>query len=313
MLLAMICTLLISVGTTPAAYAAGKQQNVIVNKADFHFIVDGKVYHAPKETQGFLYNNRVYVPIRFASYLLEKWVDWNNSTATVSIKMPSATQLKQLQGYKAQYLKSNADTSKAASAWKKETIYASVDVASYNFFGKKLAIPNDVTTFIHKGTLYVPLRYFAESIEHDITYNSATKSVIMKSRSNSEQSNPDGTSTGNDGNDGNTGSNGEVTPPTRAEIVAATEAELKQLETRLSTKAFALATKIADASSDDERAQYIAQGWQAVADADAEVAAIIEQMNDELAKYDYEIGNDGQKFLELYEAKKDAMYQRFLS
>jgi len=311
MLLAMICTLLISVGTTPAAYAAGKQQNVIVNKADFHFIVDGKVYHAPKETQGFLYNNRVYVPIRFASYLLEKWVDWNNSTATVSIKMPSATQLKQLQGYKAQYLKSNADTSKAASAWKKETIYASVDVASYNFFGKKLAIPNDVTTFIHKGTLYVPLRYFAESIQHEITYNSATKSVIMNARSNNEQTSPDG-STGNDGHSGS-GSNGEVTPPTRAEIVAATETELKQLETRLSTKAFALATKIANASSSDERAQYIAQGWQAVADADVEVAAIIEKMNAELTKYDYEIGEDGQKFLELYEAKKDAMYQKFLN
>lgn len=329
-LLTVVCALIIGIGASPAN-AVGKQQHVVVSKADFHFIVDGKVYHAPKETQGFLYNNRTYVPIRFASYLLEKWVVWDQKTSTVSVTVPSDDQLKQLQSYKKQYLMPNVDTSKPASAYKKENIYALVDAAGYNFFGKEQSIPKDVTTFLHKGTLYVPLRYFAELIQHDISYDSATKSIIMNSRGGSDTgnngnngnnggstTNPDngtgGTTAPGSGNGGTTnpGTPGEVDKPTRAELVSAAKAQLSRMETRLTTLAFSLYEKYEAATTAEEKQKYIDEGFALMGQTDADVQAVIDQLNKDLAKYDYEIGNDGAEFLETYKAKKEAALAKFL-
>lgn len=332
-LLTVVCALIIGIGASPAN-AVGKQQHVVVAKADFHFIVDGKVYHAPKETQGFLYNNRTYVPIRFASYLLEKWVVWDQKTSTVSVTVPSDDQLKQLQSYKKQYLMPNVDTSKPASAYKKENIYALVDAAGYNFFGKEQSIPKDVTTFLHKGTLYVPLRYFAELIQHDISYDSATKSIIMNSRGGSDTgnngnnsnngnnggstTNPDngtgGTTAPGSGNGGTTnpGTPGEVDKPTRAELVSAAKAQLSRMETRLTTLAFSLYEKYEAATTAEEKQKYIDEGFALMGQTDADVQAVIDQLNKDLAKYDYEIGNDGAEFLETYKAKKEAALAKFL-
>ncbi|MFC6333761.1 stalk domain-containing protein [Paenibacillus septentrionalis] len=320
-ILTVVCVLMITIGATPAN-AVSVQKNVVVYKADFHFVVDGKVYHAPKDTQGFLYNNRTYVPVRFASYMLEKWVEWNQATSTVSVKLPSENQLKQLQNYKKQYLMPNVDVKKPASSLKKETIYALVDAAGYNFFGREQAIPEDVTTFMHKGTLYVPLRYFAELIQHDISYNSATKTITMNARNDSDNGNngTDGTptnpGTGNSGD--NTGEGvipgapGEITPPTRAELVSAAEAQLKRMEASLVNRAYSLYSKYEKASTDEEKLMYLAEGSQAVKEADEQVKAIVDQLNKDLAKYDYEIGNDAENLQKTYEAKKQEMFARFL-
>jgi len=332
-LLAIVCVLMVTVGASPAN-AVPKQKNVVVYKADFHFVVDGQVYHAPKDTQGFLYNNRTYVPIRFASYLLEKSVEWNQSTSTVSVKLPTESQLKQLQNYKKQYLMPNVDLKKPASSLKKETIYTLVDAAGYNFFGKEQKIPEDVTTFMHKGTLYVPLRYFAELIQHDISYSSATHTITMKARSSNGNgnSNTDGTTTnpgtGNNENPGNgsggTGTNpgggtgggvttpgeGEVAQPTRAELVSAAEKKMKALRNSLTPQVMSLYNKYTKAEDAEEAAGYIEQGFALLKKADAQVEAILDGLNADLEKYDYEIGDDAAKFEAQYDAEKAALYAK---
>lgn len=318
-ILTVVCVLMITIGATPAN-AVSVQKNVVVYKADFHFVVDGKVYHTPKDTQGFLYNNRTYVPVRFASYMLEKWVEWNQATSTVSVKLPSENQLKQLQNYKKQYLMPNVDVKKPASSLKKETIYALVDAAGYNFFGREQAIPEDVTTFMHKGTLYVPLRYFAELIQHDISYNSATKTITMNARNDSDNGNngTDGTptnpGTGNSGD--NTGEGvipgapGEITPPTRAELVSAAEAQLKRMKNSLSTRVIGLYTNYTNAKTTEEAQKYLDEGFALLEAADAQVTALLDQLNKDLEKYEYEIGNDAANFLAQYNAEKTALASR---
>src|SRR5690606_27276942 len=283
---------MVSIGTTPVN-AVTKQKNVVVYKANFHFVVNGQVYHAPKDTQGFLYNNRTYVPIRFASYLLEKSVEWNQMTSTVSVKQPSESQLKQLQNYKKQYLVPNVDVKKPASSLKKETIYTLVDAAGYNFLGKEQSIPKDVTTFLHKGTLYVPLRYFAELIQHDISYSSATHTITMNTRSqndNGGNGNTDGTttnpSTGSNedpatgsgevettpgggsggvipggGSGGVTTPGEEAAPPTRDELVSAAENKLKALKNSLVPQVMSLYNKYTQTDDAEEAAGYLAQGF----------------------------------------------------
>jgi len=314
-LLAIACVLMVSIGTTPVN-AVTKQKNVVVYKANFHFVVNGQVYHAPKDTQGFLYNNRTYVPIRFASYLLEKSVEWNQMTSTVSVKQPSESQLKQLQNYKKQYLVPNVDVKKPASSLKKETIYTLVDAAGYNFFGKEQSIPKDVTTFLHKGTLYVPLRYFAELIQHDISYSSATHTITMNTRSqNGDGGNGNGNGNGNTGGtvtDPGTGDienpgsgAGEVVPPTREELVSAAQGKLDQLQSRLSTRAYSLLQKYRAADA-EEKVELIAEAQQALTQADSDVQAILDQLDKDLTTYKYEIGSDSANFKAAYVEQKNA-------
>lgn len=336
-LLAIACVLMVSIGTTPVN-AVTKQKNVVVHKANFHFVVNGQVYHAPKDTQGFLYNNRTYVPIRFASYLLEKSVEWNQMTSTVSVKQPSESQLKQLQNYKKQYLVPNVDVKKPASSLKKETIYTLVDAAGYNFFGKEQSIPKDVTTFLHKGTLYVPLRYFAELIQHDISYSSATHTITMNTRSQNGDGgngtgngNTDGTSTnpgtGNE-NPGNGSSEvgvtppgggsggeptptpGEVTPPTRAELVSAAETKMKALRNSLTPKVMSLYNQYTKAEDDDEAAGYLAEGLALLEKANTQVDTILDKLNEDLEKYNYDVGDDAAKLKKQYEDEKAALISK---
>jgi len=337
-LLAIACVLMVSIGTTPVN-AVTKQKNVVVYKANFHFVVNGQVYHAPKDTQGFLYNNRTYVPIRFASYLLEKSVEWNQMTSTVSVKQPSESQLKQLQNYKKQYLVPNVDVKKPASSLKKETIYTLVDAAGYNFFGKEQSIPKDVTTFLHKGTLYVPLRYFAELIQHDISYSSATHTITMNTRSQNGDGgngtgngNTDGTTTnpgtGNNENPGNGSGEvgatppsggsegepipGEVTQPTRAELVSAAEAKMKRMKRDLTAKVYSLYDKYTKADEAGKE-KYLEEGFDLLDKADAEVGSIASQLNKDLEKYNYDVGDDAAKLEEQYEAEKAALYAKLIN
>jgi len=312
-LLAIACVLMVTIGTTPVN-AVTEQKNVVVYKANFHFVVNGQVYHAPKDTQGFLYNNRTYVPIRFASYLLEKSVEWNQMTSTVSVKLPSESQLKQLQNYKKQYLVPNVDVKKPASSLKKETIYTLVDAAGYNFFGKEQAIPKDVTTFLHKGTLYVPLRYFAELIQHDISYNSATHTITMNTRIQNDNGG-NGNGNGNTGGtvtDPDTGNNvnpgggvGEVTPPTRAELVSAADAQLKRMEQRVTTIGYTMYEEYSSATTPEEIQSIKDEFWALIAKTDGEVQAILSQLDKDLTTYNYEVGTDSADLRATYDAKKE--------
>ncbi|MEK4251419.1 stalk domain-containing protein [Paenibacillus sp. FSL W7-1287] len=312
-LLAIACVLMVSIGTTPVN-AVTKQKNVVVYKANFHFVVNGQVYHAPKDTQGFLYNNRTYVPIRFASYLLEKSVEWNQMTSTVSVKQPSESQLKQLQNYKKQYLVPNVDVKKPASSLKKETIYTLVDAAGYNFFGKEQSIPKDVTTFLHKGTLYVPLRYFAELIQHDISYSSATHTITMNTRSQNGDGD-NGTGNGNTGGtvtDPGTGDienpgsgAGEVVPPTREELVSAVDSQLRRMEQRVTTIGYTMYEKYSNATTPEEIQSIKDEFYALIAKTDGEVQAILSQLDKDLTTYNYEVGSDSADFRAAYEAKKE--------
>lgn len=319
---ALACMMLCSILLMPIT-AATKQQKVTITQVDLHFVLDGKVYHTPADQQGFIYNDRTYVPIRFASYLFEKWVGWNQTTATVSVSEPTDNQLKQLQQKKDTYLAKGVDATKPASGSKKISVVASLDAANYIFFGTEKATPKDTTSILYKGTVYVPIRFFSESIKHDITYDSKTRSVIMTTKQSvveddkNQGSKPGtgtdaGTGTGTDtpaGGDIGGGVNPEV--PTRESIVEATNKELKRLDTACSTNAYTLYEKYSSAA-DADKAKYLQEGYAMLGDCDSKVDSVLAKLDAELAKYDYEIGNDSTVFLSTYKAKKEALLAKFL-
>lgn len=306
----VVCALIVSLGASPV-FAAPKQQEVTVHKGNFHFVIDNKVYHTPTENQAFLYNNRTYVPIRFASYLLEKWVDWNASTATVSVKMPTEAQLSQLKNYKNKYLMPNVDFNTPTAKLQVLKMLVTLDVANYNFFGKAQVVPSDVTTIMHNGTIYVPIRFFAELIQHDITYQAKSHAVVMNPRSNGEQGNS-GTGNGSN-NPGETPgeATGEEIKPSRESLVSTTNSKLQALESTCVTRVYSLYDKYSKSKDAEERAGYITQGLTLLESCDTQVEELLSELDANLAKYEYDIGSDSSNYRDTYKKKKDALYAKF--
>lgn len=291
---------------------AASKKTLTVERLDMHFVVDGKVYHAPKEQQAFIYEGRTYVPLRFASYLFELWVDWDKSSSTVIIDKPTAPQLKQLQQFKQQYLTPKADITKPASIARTEKIAHSTDATNYKFFGVKQPSPSDAITMNYLGTVYVPLRYFSTQTNSTISYNAVAKSVTMKLDKNQGDSN----SANNNGNGGKPNGSGEeaVDPnkPTRASIIATAQTKLVELQTGCSTKAYSLYNKYLSAADSDKQS-YITQGFAAVIECDSQFGAVISGMSAQLDQYGYESGDEATKFQKQYNDTKDAMYSKFLN
>ncbi|MCR8660649.1 copper amine oxidase N-terminal domain-containing protein [Paenibacillus sp. T3-5-0-4] len=318
--IALLLVLIVGGGSVgPQISEAASKQTLTVERMDMHFIVDGKVYHTSKEQQAFVYKGRTYVPIRFASYLFELWVVWDQANSTVIIDQPTTSQLKQLQQFKNQYLTANADISKPASTSRLEKITLATIETKYKFFGVKQPAPSDAITMNYMGTVYVPIRYFTTQTNSTISYDGVTKSITMQLDKNQGGSNSgagNGSTnpgTGNGSGAGTGSGSGEVDPskPARASIVAATQTKLEELQTACSTKAYSLYNKFLSAP-DSEKQNYISQGLAAVDDCDAKFEEAIGNMNSQLEKYDYEIGDEATKFKKQYDDTKAAMYSKFL-
>lgn len=305
---------------------AASQKSFTIERIDMHFIVDGKVYHTPKDQQAFVYKGRTYVPIRFASYLFENWVVWDQANATVNIDHPTAAQLKQLQQFKGQYLTPNADITKPASVGRTEKIAQNTIETNYKFYGVKQPAPSDAITVNYKGTVYVPVRYFSTQTNSTISYNGAAKSITMKLAKNQGDSNAGNGSGENGGKPGGSGEgttdpgavdpgngSGAIDPskPTRESIVDATQTKLEELQSGCSTKASSLYNKFLSAADSDKQT-YINQGFAALDDCDAKFGAAISSMNSQLEQHGYESGDEAATFQKKYDDTKAAMLSKFL-
>jgi len=66
--------------------AAGTSETIEVHRSGMQILVDGRPVDL--EQQPFIYNDRVYVPVRFICTALDRDVDWNPDIRTVVINNP---------------------------------------------------------------------------------------------------------------------------------------------------------------------------------------------------------------------------------
>lgn len=311
-------TLLATVWLMPIE-AASNQQKVTIDRVNIHFIMDGQVYHAPKEQQSFIYEGRTYVPVRFASYLSEKWVDWNQQTATVVVQEPTAVQLKGLQSNKKNYLVPNADSSKPASETKKQVVTASLDVANYTFFGKAYGKPKNYTTLMIDNTIYVPVRYFGELMGTEVSYSAINKSISMTTK---KPATDNGGNNGSTGNGTNTGSEGEqpggngeipvVEQVSRESIVTAAYDSLSSLESTCVSQVTDIAKNYKAATTKEDQDKYFDQGYALLFDCDSKVDSILTKLDNDLKKNGYEVGEDSANFRKEYTTKKQTLLAQLM-
>lgn len=216
-----------------SASAAAKAVTVDTQAITMKF--DGQTLALPTGQAAFTYQSRVYIPLRFVSYALQKNVVWDGTKATVTVVEPTSSQAVVLK----EYLMNSAATAKANGG--KSAATGKIKVTPVNvkflFDGSEKKLPEGQQAFSLNGTIYVPVRFISESAGTAINWDSKTGSVIGQSKGyqgsngtggNSGSGNGTGGGTTGEGDGTSAGGGGATTPKTVDEIAAQTE---KTLET----------------------------------------------------------------------------------
>jgi uncharacterized membrane protein YgcG len=164
------------------AQAEQKPVEVQVYYPSMHFVIDGSEYAPPEGQQGFIYEGSTYVPLRFISYALQKAVKWDGDTYTVKVDKPSDTDTVSIRDYNANTLvrKPASAASVDTAALKADKIEVYMESIHYVFDGKEKQPAEDLPGFIYKDTLYVPMRFFSESVGKSIGWDPKTYTVSAK-------------------------------------------------------------------------------------------------------------------------------------
>ncbi|MCR8632421.1 copper amine oxidase N-terminal domain-containing protein [Paenibacillus radicis (ex Xue et al. 2023)] len=171
-------------GAVSPVYAEQTPTPIDVYYAPLQFVIDNDVFAPHADQKGFIYEGSTYVPLRFISYSLKKAVRWDGDTYTVTVEEPSTTDLVSINDYNVNTKVHGAVSSQPAdtSSLNSTQIAAYKEKVSYIFDGKSKEIGADLPGFIYEGSLYVPLRFFSESVGKKIEWDAKTYTVSAKTQ-----------------------------------------------------------------------------------------------------------------------------------
>ncbi|CAM4513145.1 hypothetical protein FHS16_003367 [Paenibacillus endophyticus] len=188
---------------------------------------DGKSLTLPEGQYAFIHEGRTYVPIRYISYALQKTVNWDGATASVS--EPTEKELAAL--------KKHLQT--AASGTQKPQTSIEITIqpvqAKLVFDGKAAVLPAGQSLYGYKGSIYAPIRFLSESAGSQIGYDPATKTVSGESAAYRAEQGGGGiilpsNGGGSTGGSGNSGGTGQPVKPSYEQITAGAESQLASLK-----------------------------------------------------------------------------------
>ncbi|WP_141502202.1 copper amine oxidase N-terminal domain-containing protein [Paenibacillus luteus] len=190
---------------------------------------DGQSLKLPDGQYAFIYEGRTYVPIRYISYALQKTVNWDGATATVS--EPTEKELEALK----KHLQSATSGTQKPQASVEITIQPVK--AKLVFDGKAAVLPAGQSLYGYKGSIYAPIRFLSESVGTQIGYDAVTKTVSGESAAYRAEQGGGGVvlpgtggGTGNAGGGNTGGTGGGTVTLTYEQITAEAESKLAALE-----------------------------------------------------------------------------------
>lgn len=175
---------LLLLGTVSPVYAEQTPTPIDVYYAPLQFAIDSDVFAPHADQKGFIYEGSTYVPLRFISYSLKKAVRWDGDTYTVTVEEPTSTDLVSINDYNVNTKVQGGLSAQPAdtSSLKPTNIPAYKEKVTYIFDGKNKEIGADLPGFIYEGSLYVPLRFFSESVGKKIEWDAKTYTVSAKTQ-----------------------------------------------------------------------------------------------------------------------------------
>ncbi len=156
-----------------------------------HFVFDGKEQAPPEGQSGFIYEGSTYVPLRFISYALNKGVEWDPNTYTVSVLEPSVQQKVEILEYRLnREVRESSPSAGPVVVPDPTQINVYFEKIQYIFDDKQKQPSDDLPGMIYENSLYVPMRFFSESIGKKIDWDPVTYTV---SADTLDLTKPDGT------------------------------------------------------------------------------------------------------------------------
>lgn len=299
-------------GMSTQAFAAQAPLDVNVYQIPMHFTVDGKEYAPPEGQQGFIFEGSTYVPVRFISYSLDKAVKWDADTYTVTIAEPKETDEINISEYKLNaqvHSKSNEKIDKSKLTPSKLNAYK--EKISYVFDGVAKSPSVDLPGYIVDGSLYVPIRFFSESVGKTINWDPETYTVSAVTAPDKKdpevklpevpKADPKVPVVGGGGGpvSGGGAPGGGTSKPSLDSIKSDTEAKLNQLEAESSSKLTALYLKYLETKDPALKVQ----AKSVLAEIDSEFNQIVGSAQTQLVDnmYDTSVIND---YRQAYEEKQ---------
>lgn len=245
--------------------------NVKVLPVGTHFVFDGNQVKPPAGQFSFSYQSTTYVPLRFVSYALQKSVEWDGKLKKVTVSDPTPNQLVSI---KENIMNSQAIKNTAISSNK---ISIEPTKVSFVFNGLSKSLPTGQVSFLYKGTLYVPIRFVAESTGSYVTWDPNTKTVIGKSKAYVDKEKASETAT-SDNNNTKSESEKPSSPETTTnpsggtntgatsgkvsydDITSATQKKLESLRAESKAALLGLAKEYVSATDDAAKKKLIAEG-----------------------------------------------------
>lgn len=271
--------------SAPLSASAAKvtvSNSVKVQTMKVKMIFDGVSIQPPAGQYSFIYNNSTYVPLRFMSYALHKSVSWDAKNVKVTVVEPTSTELVMIKEY---LMNLGSDAPSTA----KSIILKKVN-AGYIFNGVSKKLTSGQSSFILNGTLYVPLRFFAESISHSIGWDQKTKTITATSASYQGTNGIDSGSTSNGSGSGTSTSHGDesaVGTPSYEQITNSTEAKLRTLQSQSESTLFELAKNYLTAADEKTKTSLLAEGRKQLSSFTASFNSILADAEQQLTKYGY--------------------------
>ena len=173
--LLLMFILLIGFGGQVSAEQAS--QKVDVYFVPMHFVFDGTQLAPPSDQQGFIYEGSTYVPLRFIAYSLNKAVQWDGDTYTVSIVEPNQQDKAVIDDYKVKQAKTKKLTKVDTSQLSRTGIHVYPEKVTYVFDGMTKQPAVNLPGFIYENRLYVPMRFFSEAVGKKIEWDPVSYTV----------------------------------------------------------------------------------------------------------------------------------------
>lgn len=276
-------------------------KTISVTYAPLNYVFDDVVYVPPEGEEGFLYNDRTYLPLRFVSYTLGKDVDWDGNTYSVIVTEPDEDALQDIEAYKETHRMTIEKMFEAEDRrrFNKDIRVAEVDL-TYLFFGEEkfLDVEDGMTAFIIEGRTFVPLRFMAESLGQTIDYDSKTYTITTISTSDGDESeegadeqDSQGAGTPHEG-----GIPGAPIQPTQPPVVdeayesIITDAEraISRLRLVCENRFVSLYSQYMNATSQDVKDRLIDAGFETLEQCDAQFEDLMVELEDQLVAGQYD-------------------------
>ncbi|MDQ6420664.1 stalk domain-containing protein [Paenibacillus sp. LHD-117] len=276
----MLLVLLVALAPFHAVAASSGDpaaKTVQVRTQPVQLVFDGQKLALPKGQHAFICQGRTYVPIRYLSYALLKQVGWNGEKNEVTVSEPTDSELTELK--KQLQLASGSGTSGS-----QQTLSMKVKEATLVFAGETKELPQGQSLFIYQGSIYVPLRFLAESIGTEIDWDPATRTVSGQSEAyraglegGSQETGGESEAGGNGPGAGNGGGGGGPTvKPTYEQITASAEGRLEALRSSCQSTLLGIALQYSGADEAGKK--------RIIADIEAEIAACSVNFDEILAQ-----------------------------